>query len=823
MAHPTLLLALLVLATAVVATAASSRGLSASSVDAPATTQSSFSRRGHVSLSRGYTPAALADAVDPTALPGISPPTRPLDFPLFGGFIRVDPSGEADGTSSLNPENGRALYYVLAESADKPDKPEALILWLNGGPGCSSVGGGFLSEQGPFFPRRLSPDPSPSSNDNTTQPRFALDRNPHAWNRGNTNASVIFLESPAYVGFSYSNTTLDATVGDVRTAQDAATFLRRFVERFPKYKGVPLYVSGESYAGHYVPTLAAEILRVNKIVEEAEKQGGNATATATATASTVAAPLTSLPLKGFLLGNPWTDATVDNTGALDYWYAHAMISREAHEEVGAKCDMSTAGPLALRSKKAPQSSALAEFFFRATGVVEKKNASSSVGVAALAAEGREGAGGGATTTTTAATTENENEADDEEEEACDDALGRAWREMGRINIYSIYKPVCREPGAAYEGMDDDEETEEGGPFAEDDLSTLAAATASPSSPQQPPRSPMASQPAHNSDSSNDRPAPAPGGRDRKRRYDPCIGDEVEAFLNDERAQRALHADPSLGAIPGGSRGPDPETGKAGWSDCTGRIDYSRHDLLTSMLPLYARLVGARGASAEAARAEDDGSKSTTEQDAEPGGPAGQWASDALAAVKAGKATKEQRIRAGWLQAAADSALRMWVYSGDTDGIVPVLGTRRWVEGMKLPVAKEWRAWKDGEGQVGGRRVDYSSPRAAAKNAPAAASSSAEAAGASPASFPTLSFLTARGAGHMVPYDTPQRSQQLLVDFLREGGAGAGRARGDKTKKAGGGGGAAVVAPSSSAAAAAAPSHQAVAQEQQEQQQQERQV
>jgi serine carboxypeptidase-like clade 2 len=818
MARPTALVLLLLLASP--ATAVVARGLSAAPSSADA---SSASRRGHVSLARGYTPAALADAVDPTTLPGISPPSRPLDFPLFGGFIRVDPAGEADGTSANDPENGRALYYVLAESADKPDKPEALILWLNGGPGCSSVGGGFLSEQGPFFPRRLSPDPAPSSNaDNTTTtPRFALDRNPHAWNRGGTNASVIFLESPAYVGFSYSNTTLDATVGDVRTAQDAATFLRRFVERFPKYKGVPLYVSGESYAGHYVPTLAAEILRVNKIVEEeeAEKRGGNATAAAAANddASTVAAPSTSLPLKGFLLGNPWTDATVDNTGALDYWYAHAMISREAHEEVARACDMSTAGPLALRSKRAPQSSALA-FFFRATGTTNKEEGETTT-AAGSASEGREGAA------TTAAATEND-------EEACDDALGRAWREMGRINIYSIYKPVCREPGAAYEGMDDDE-AEEGGPFAEDDLSTAAA----PSSSSSPPRSPMASQPAHDSRQStpNDRPAPAPGGRDRKRRYDPCIGDEVEAFLNDARVQGALHADPALGAIPGGSRGPDPESGRPGWSDCTGRIDYSRDDLLTSMLPLYARLVGARGAevreasggAAVSAEEKQDTSKTTAEE-AEPGGRAGQWAADALAAVKAGKATKEQRIRAGWLQAAAQSALRMWVYSGDTDGIVPVLGTRRWVEGMQLPVSRGWRAWKDGDGQVGGRRVDYSSPRGAKNAAVSSSSGAADAAGPSPLSFPTLSFLTARGAGHMVPYDTPQRSQQLLVDFLREGGTGVGRARGDKANKAGWGAAAAAgpssaaAAPSSPAATAAA-SQAAVKQQPEQQQQQERQV
>ena len=40
-----------------------------------------------------------------------------------------------------------------------------------------------------------------------------------------------------------------------------------------------------------------------------------------------------------------------------------------------------------------------------------------------------------------------------------------------------------------------------------------------------------------------------------------------------------------------------------------------------------------------------------------------------------------------------------MFSGDVDGIVPVLGSRRWVEGLKLPVLKPWRPWTSGSGQV----------------------------------------------------------------------------------------------------------------------------
>ena len=77
-------------------------------------------------------------------------------------------------------------------------------------------------------------------------------------------ANVIFLESPAGVGFSYSNTSSDySKSGDKRTAEDSYTFLVNWLERFPQYKTRDFFITGESYAGHYVPQLAHRILLKN--------------------------------------------------------------------------------------------------------------------------------------------------------------------------------------------------------------------------------------------------------------------------------------------------------------------------------------------------------------------------------------------------------------------------------------------------------------------------------------------------------------------------------------------------------------------------------
>ena len=67
------------------------------------------------------------------------------------------------------------------------------------GPGCSSLAGGFLSELGPFYPT----------------PEGTLERNKYAWNEV---ANIIFLESPAFVGWSYSNTSSDIVVGNYTPA-----------------------------------------------------------------------------------------------------------------------------------------------------------------------------------------------------------------------------------------------------------------------------------------------------------------------------------------------------------------------------------------------------------------------------------------------------------------------------------------------------------------------------------------------------------------------------------------------------------------------------
>uniref|UniRef100_A0A803LC33 Carboxypeptidase n=1 Tax=Chenopodium quinoa TaxID=63459 RepID=A0A803LC33_CHEQI len=166
------------------------------------------------------------------------------------------------------------------------------------GPGCSSLAYGAMEELGPFRVR---------SNGKT------LYRNKFAWNHV---ANVLFLESPVGVGFSYSNTTSDYdTNGDTKTAEDNYVFLLNWFERFPEYKGRDFYISGESYAGHYVPQLAHAILQHNTKPKSS-----------------------MINLKGIIIGNAVINDETDLKAMYEYFWTHAIISDQVRNDIMGHCN-----------------------------------------------------------------------------------------------------------------------------------------------------------------------------------------------------------------------------------------------------------------------------------------------------------------------------------------------------------------------------------------------------------------------------------------------------------------------------------------------------
>ncbi|KAF9265881.1 carboxypeptidase C [Marasmius fiardii PR-910] len=143
----------------------------------------------------------------------------------------------------LDISESKHLFFWFFEAREAPEKAP-LLLWLNGGPGCSSSTG-LLFELGPCSVT--------NEGHNTTL-------NPYSWNQ---NANIIFLDQPVQVGYSYDVDGDTVSTSPV-AGQDVNAFLQLFLNRFPKYSSQPFHLAAESYGGTYGPNIAHIIHKKNK-------------------------------------------------------------------------------------------------------------------------------------------------------------------------------------------------------------------------------------------------------------------------------------------------------------------------------------------------------------------------------------------------------------------------------------------------------------------------------------------------------------------------------------------------------------------------------
>ncbi|XP_074578031.1 serine carboxypeptidase 1 [Curcuma longa] len=224
-----------------------------------------------------------------TSLPGFNG-TLPSDH--YGGYVTID------------EEHGRKLYYYFVLSEGNPST-DPLVLWLNGGPGCSSFDG-FVYEHGPFN----------FESGGKSLPKLHL--NPYSWSKV---SNVLYLDSPAGVGLSYSNNKSDYVTGDLKTASDSHKFLLKWFQLYPEFLANPFYISGESYAGVYVPTLSYEVAQGIKSGVE---------------------PI--LNLKGYMVGNGVADAVFDGDALVPFAFGMGLISSDLLQEVNNACSGSYWNP-----------------------------------------------------------------------------------------------------------------------------------------------------------------------------------------------------------------------------------------------------------------------------------------------------------------------------------------------------------------------------------------------------------------------------------------------------------------------------------------------
>eukprot|EP01102_Stenamoeba_stenopodia_P008363 TRINITY_DN2401_c0_g1_i2.p1 TRINITY_DN2401_c0_g1~~TRINITY_DN2401_c0_g1_i2.p1 ORF type:complete len:446 (-),score=92.17 TRINITY_DN2401_c0_g1_i2:55-1359(-) len=211
---------------------------------------------------------AIATNDTVTSLPGISLKTRTLS-----GYIDIDPS------------LGVNMYYLFFESQGNP-ATDPVVLWLQGGPGCSSLFGAFV-ENGPYIIDS------------------AGNFSPNQWS-WNTNASLIYIDNPVGTGFSYLHKKTGYVTNEIQMATDMYETLEGFFALHPEYSTQDFYIFGESYAGKYVPYLASYIVNQTN---------------------------TNINLKGVGMGDGWTDPYYQAGSYGPFMYLNNRISSEQLDKV----------------------------------------------------------------------------------------------------------------------------------------------------------------------------------------------------------------------------------------------------------------------------------------------------------------------------------------------------------------------------------------------------------------------------------------------------------------------------------------------------------
>jgi len=148
---------------------------------------------------------------------------------------------ESHWTGTVDVSDVHRLFFWFFESRHDPSN-DPVIIWMNGGPGGSSMYGLF-NDLGPCIFKMDETIPT---------------ANPWAWNN---NASLLFLDQPAGVGFASLAEGAPMPAGDLDGASDFQAFLNVFFGQiFPDKANLPIHIATESYGGHYGPVYLKYIL-----------------------------------------------------------------------------------------------------------------------------------------------------------------------------------------------------------------------------------------------------------------------------------------------------------------------------------------------------------------------------------------------------------------------------------------------------------------------------------------------------------------------------------------------------------------------------------
>ncbi|XP_039158962.1 LOW QUALITY PROTEIN: serine carboxypeptidase-like 48 [Eucalyptus grandis] len=180
------------------------------------------------------------------------------------------------------------MFYFFFDSRNSANDP--VVIWLTGGPGCSCSLALFY-ENGPFHIAN----------------NLSLVWNDYGWDQV---SNLIFVDQPTGTGFSYSTDERDIRHDEQGVSNDLYDFLQAFFAAHPQLVKNDFYITGESYAGHYIPAFAARVQQGNKA-----KEGIH------------------INLKGFAIGNGLTNPEIQYEAYTDYALNMKLITESDHDSI----------------------------------------------------------------------------------------------------------------------------------------------------------------------------------------------------------------------------------------------------------------------------------------------------------------------------------------------------------------------------------------------------------------------------------------------------------------------------------------------------------
>jgi vitellogenic carboxypeptidase-like protein len=204
--------------------------------------------------------------------PELSDPNAPKSAASTANPVEGVQNATSGYLSVDDPNTASKLFYVFysCRGLKKGQVPKdvPIVIWLQGGPGSSSFLGNFME----FGPYRLEKD---------STGKYKEVQNDRSWN---DYYNLLIIDNPRGTGYSVADGNSYVHTQD-QVAEDFLNAMLNFYEldAFSTFSKTPLYIFGESYGGHYIPSISKRIVQYN--------QGHTP----------------GLPLSGIGIGDGWTD------------------------------------------------------------------------------------------------------------------------------------------------------------------------------------------------------------------------------------------------------------------------------------------------------------------------------------------------------------------------------------------------------------------------------------------------------------------------------------------------------------------------------------